>query len=155
METQLDHSDLVEIFTDGSCKGNPGPGGWAAILRFKGKTKQLSGAEAHTTNNRMEMTAAIMALEALNKPCRVRVVTDSEYLKKGITEWIKNWKRRNWLTSNKTPVKNEDLWRRLDDAVNRHEVIWEWVRGHDGHSENELVDQLANSAIQDMLNNRN
>ena len=155
METQLDHIDLVEIFTDGSCKGNPGPGGWAAILRFKGKTKQLSGAEARTTNNRMEMTAAIMALEALNKPCRVRVVTDSEYLKKGITEWIKNWKRRNWLTSNKTPVKNEDLWRRLDDAVNRHEVIWEWVRGHDGHSENELVDQLANTAIQDMLNNRN
>ena len=155
METQLDHIDLVEIFTDGSCKGNPGPGGWAAILRFKGKTKQLSGAEERTTNNRMEMTAAIMALEALNKPCRVRVVTDSEFLKKGITEWIKNWKRRNWLTSNKTPVKNEDLWRRLDDAVNRHEVIWEWVRGHDGHSENELVDQLANTAIQDMLNNRN
>lgn len=153
MEKELEQKDCVEIFTDGSCKGNPGPGGWAALLRYKGNVKKLSGAEPRTTNNRMEMTAAIMALEALKKPCKVRLVTDSEYLKKGITEWIKSWKMRNWLTSNKTPVKNEDLWRRLDEAVNRHEVIWEWVKGHNGHSENEQVDQLANSAIQNLSNN--
>ncbi len=152
MEKSLESNDHVEIFTDGSCKGNPGPGGWAALLRYKGKTKTLSGAEAKTTNNRMELTAAIMALEALKKPCQVRLVTDSEYLKKGITEWIKNWKKRNWLTSNKTPVKNEDLWRRLDEAVDRHEVTWEWVRGHNGHAENESVDQLANTAIKNLLN---
>lgn len=147
MERELGRNDLVEIFTDGSCKGNPGPGGWAALLRFKGHTKRLSGAEAHTTNNRMEMTAAIMALEALKKPCKVKLMTDSEYLKKGMTEWLKNWKLRNWLTANKTPVKNEDLWRRLDQAVSRHEVTWEWVKGHNGHVENEMVDELANNAI--------
>ncbi len=106
MEREVDSKDFVEIFTDGSCKGNPGPGGWAALLKFKGHQKELSGAEPHTTNNRMEMTAAIMALEALKRPCRVRLMTDSEYLKKGITEWLQNWKKRNWLTSNKTPVKN-------------------------------------------------
>lgn len=150
MEREVDSKDFVEIFTDGSCKGNPGPGGWAALLKFKGHQKELSGAEPHTTNNRMEMTAAIMALEALKRPCRVRLMTDSEYLKKGITEWLQNWKKRNWLTSNKTPVKNEDLWRRLDQAANRHEVTWEWVKGHNGHLENELVDQLANSAIKKM-----
>ncbi len=150
MEREVDSKDFVEIFTDGSCKGNPGPGGWAALLKFKGHQKELSGAEPHTTNNRMEMTAAIMALEALKRPCRVRLMTDSEYLKKGITEWLQNWKKRNWLTSNKTPVKNEDLWRRLDQAANRHEVTWEWVKGHNGHLENELVDQLANGAIKKM-----
>lgn len=150
MEREVDSKDFVEIFTDGSCKGNPGPGGWAALLKFKGHQKELSGAEPHTTNNRMEMTAAIMALEALKRPCRVRLMTDSEYLKKGITEWLQNWKKRNWLTSNKTPVKNDDLWRRLDQAANRHEVTWEWVKGHNGHLENELVDQLANSAIKKM-----
>lgn len=150
MEHEVDSNDFVEIFTDGSCKGNPGPGGWAALLKFKGHKKELSGAEPHTTNNRMEMTAAIMALETLKRPCRVKMVTDSEYLKKGITEWLKNWKKRNWLTSNKTPVKNEDLWRRLDQAVSRHEVAWEWVKGHNGHIENELVDVLANDAIKEM-----
>lgn len=150
MEREVDSNDFVEIFTDGSCKGNPGPGGWAALLKFKGHKKELSGAEPHTTNNRMEMTAAIMALETLKRPCRVKMVTDSEYLKKGITEWLKNWKKRNWLTSNKTPVKNEDLWRRLDQAVSRHEVAWEWVKGHNGHIENELVDVLANDAIKEM-----
>ena len=150
MEREVDSNDFVEIFTDGSCKGNPGPGGWAALLKFKGHKKELSGAEPHTTNNRMEMTAAIMALETLKRPCRVKMVTDSEYLKKGITEWLKNWKMRNWLTSNKTPVKNEDLWRRLDQAVSRHEVAWEWVKGHNGHIENELVDVLANDAIKEM-----
>ncbi len=154
MERELDQEDLVEIFTDGSCKGNPGPGGWAALLRFKGHTKELSGAEPRTTNNRMEMTAAIMALETLKKPCKVKLVTDSEYLKKGITEWLKNWKRRNWLTTNKTPVKNEDLWRRLDQAVSRHVVIWEWTRGHNGHMENEIVDQLAGAAIKDLTDRR-
>ncbi len=153
MEQLLPENDYVEIFTDGSCKGNPGPGGWAALMRFKGRSKKLTGAEPRTTNNRMEMMAAIMALEALTKPCKVKLVTDSEYLKKGITEWIKNWKKRNWLTANKTPVKNEDLWRRLDEAVNRHEVTWEWVRGHNGHSENETVDQMANSAIRGLSNN--
>lgn len=153
MEREVDSKDFVEIFTDGSCKGNPGPGGWAALLKFKGHQKELSGAEPHTTNNRMEMTAAIMALEALKRPCRVRLMTDSEYLKKGITEWLQNWKKRNWLTSNKTPVKNEDLWRRLDQAANRHEVTWEWVKGHNGHLENELVDQLANGAIKKMSPN--
>ncbi len=150
MEREVDSKDFVEIFTDGSCKGNPGPGGWAALLKFKGHKKELSGAEPHTTNNRMEMTAAIMALETLKRPCRVRLMTDSEYLKKGITEWLQNWKKRNWLTSSKTPVKNEDLWRRLDQAANRHEVTWEWVKGHNGHLENELVDELANSAIKEM-----
>ena len=154
MEREVDSNDFVEIFTDGSCKGNPGPGGWAALLKFKGHKKELSGAEPHTTNNRMEMTAAIMALETLKRPCRVKLVTDSEYLKKGITEWLKNWKKRNWLTSNKTPVKNEDLWRRLDQAVSRHEVAWEWVKGHNGHMENELVDVLANNAIKE-LNQKN
>ncbi len=154
MEQEVDSKDFVEIFTDGSCKGNPGPGGWAALLKFKGHKKELSGADPHTTNNRMEMTAAIMALETLKRPCRVRLMTDSEYLKKGITEWLKNWKKRDWLTSNKTPVKNEDLWRRLDQVVSSHEVTWEWVRGHNGHLENEFVDQLANSAIK-KLNKKN
>jgi len=142
----------VEIFTDGACRGNPGPGGWGALLRFGDQEKTLSGAEAHTTNNRMELYAAIAALEALNKPCCVELTTDSQYLRQGIIEWLADWKRRGWKTAAKKPVKNQDLWQRLDAAVQRHEINWHWVRGHSGHVENELVDQLANEAIDEMLN---
>lgn len=144
-------SDVVEIFTDGACRGNPGPGGWAALLRFRGREKRLSGALPMTTNNRMELFAAVMALEALTRPCRVRLVTDSQYLKNGITEWIKNWKKRGWMTSQKTPVKNEDLWRRLDAAAARHEVEWLWTKGHNQHRENEAVDALAREAVDELL----
>jgi ribonuclease HI len=144
-------TDVVEIFTDGACKGNPGPGGWAALLRCKESGKTLSGAEPMTTNNRMEMMAAIKALEALKRPCKVKLVTDSQYLMKGITEWLKNWKRRGWKTAQGTPVKNAELWRRLDEAVSRHQVEWAWVRGHNNHTENEAVDGLARKAIEDMV----
>ena len=137
----------VEIFTDGACRGNPGPGGWAAILRYRGVEKELSGYEAETTNNRMEMTAAISGLEALKRPCRVRIYSDSQYLRDGITKWIHGWKRRGWLTADKQPVKNVDLGRRLDAAAGRHVVDWEWVRGHSGHPENERADALARGRI--------
>jgi ribonuclease HI len=143
--------EQVEIFTDGACRGNPGPGGWGVLLRAKGREKTLCGAERETTNNRMELTAAIMALDALKRPCRVDLTTDSQYVKKGITEWIGNWKRRGWKTADRKAVKNDDLWRRLDAAVARHEVHWHWVRGHSGHPENERADQLANQAIDEML----
>jgi ribonuclease HI len=143
--------DAVEIFTDGACRGNPGPGGWAALLRFKGTKKVMSGATAMTTNNRMEMTAAIMALEVLRRPCKVRISTDSQYLMKGMTEWLNNWKKRNWRTAQNTPVKNEDLWRRLDAASGRHQVKWYWVRGHNSHEENEMVDALARKAIAELI----
>ncbi|PKM42608.1 MAG: ribonuclease HI [Gammaproteobacteria bacterium HGW-Gammaproteobacteria-1] len=143
-------SDTVEIFTDGACRGNPGPGGWGALLRFKGKEKNLYGGEPLTTNNRMELTAAIMALEELKRGCRVRLTTDSQYVMKGITEWLPNWRRRGWKTADKKPVKNADLWQRLDEACKRHQVEWAWVRGHNGHAENELADQLANRAIDEM-----
>ncbi len=144
-------SDIVEIFTDGACKGNPGPGGWAALLRWKGREKSLSGGHPHTTNNRMEMIAAIEALESLKRPCTVRLSTDSQYLMNGITKWIKNWKRRGWMTSQNTPVKNEELWRRLDDAMSRHQVEWKWVKGHNNHEENELVDGLAKKAMKNFI----
>lgn len=144
-------SDLVEIFTDGACKGNPGPGGWAAILRWNGAEKELSGGAPHTTNNRMEMMAAISALEALKRPCRVRITTDSEYLKNGITKWIKNWKKRGWITSQNTPVKNVELWKRLDEATARHQIEWRWVKGHSAHEENERCDTLAKSAMKEFL----
>ncbi len=144
-------AETVEIFTDGACRGNPGPGGWGALLRYKGHEKTLSGAEPHTTNNRMELMAAIRALESLKRPCKVRLTTDSQYLRKGITEWMDNWKRRGWRTADKRPVKNEDLWRRLDAAARRHDVQWHWVKGHSGHRENELADELANQAIDRML----
>jgi ribonuclease HI len=137
----------VEIFTDGACRGNPGPGGWAAILRYRGVEKELSGYEADTTNNRMEMTAAIAGLEALKRPCRVRLYSDSQYLRDGITKWIHGWKQRGWRTADKQPVKNVDLWQRLDAAAARHLVTWEWVRGHAGHPENERADALARAAI--------
>lgn len=141
----------VEIFTDGACKGNPGPGGWGAVLRYKGTQKHLNGAEADTTNNRMELTAALMALNALKRPCRVKLTTDSEYLRKGITEWIHGWKQKGWRTAGKQPVKNADLWQALDAAVQRHQIEWRWVKGHSGHPENELADELANQAIDAML----
>jgi ribonuclease HI len=143
-------NDIVEIYTDGACRGNPGPGGWGALLRFKDKEKSLYGAEALTTNNRMELTAAIMALEALKRGCKVRLTTDSQYVMKGITEWLVNWRRRGWKTADKKPVKNADLWQRLDTACQRHQIEWAWVRGHNGHAENELADELANRAIDEM-----
>jgi ribonuclease HI len=142
---------IVEIYTDGACRGNPGPGGWGALLRFAENEKELLGAEADTTNNRMELTAAIKSLEALSKPCKVRLTTDSVYVKNGITQWIENWKRKNWQTSNRKPVKNVDLWKQLDEASSRHEIEWCWVKGHSGHLENERADQLANTGIDNML----
>jgi ribonuclease HI len=138
--------DKVEVFTDGACSGNPGPGGWGAILRAKGSEKELSGAEADTTNNRMELMAVIAAMEALKRPCAVTITTDSQYVMKGMTEWLDGWKRKNWRTANKKPVKNVDLWQRLDAAIQSHQVDWQWVRGHDGHPENERADQLAVAA---------
>ncbi|MCX4192253.1 ribonuclease HI [Methylophaga sp. OBS1] len=138
--------DHVEIFTDGACSGNPGPGGWGAILRAKGTEKQLSGSEKLTTNNRMEMMAVIAALEALKRPCRVTITTDSQYVMKGMTEWLPGWKAKNWKTAAKKPVKNAELWQRLDKAIAQHQVKWEWVRGHNGHPENERADQLAVAA---------
>jgi ribonuclease HI len=137
----------VEIFTDGACRGNPGPGGWAAILRYRDTEKELSGGEAATTNNRMEMTAAIAALEALKRPCRVRLYTDSQYLRDGIVQWLRGWKARNWRTADKKPVKNVDLWQRLDAATTPHQIEWLWVRGHAGHPENERADALARAAV--------
>ncbi|MSO70613.1 MAG: ribonuclease HI [Alphaproteobacteria bacterium] len=139
---------LVEIFTDGACLGNPGPGGWGAILRAEGQEYELSGGEKATTNNRMEMTAAIAALEALTRPSRVRVVTDSTYLRDGITRWIASWQRKGWKTADNKPVKNKDLWQRLLEAEAPHKVEWEWVRGHDGHPENDRCDQLARDAAE-------
>lgn len=144
--------DMVELFTDGACRGNPGPGGWGVLMRYKKHKKELYGAEPHTTNNRMELTAAIMGLESLKRPCKVHITTDSEYLRKGITEWIDDWKKRGWKTAAKKPVKNEDLWQRLDKAANGHAIKWHWVRGHTGHEENEVADGLANKAIDEMLN---
>jgi len=138
----------VEIFTDGACSGNPGPGGWGALLRYGAVEKELSGGEPATTNNRMEMMAAIAALEALKRPAKVKLHTDSQYLRNGITEWLPNWKRRGWKTADKKPVKNADLWQRLEAAEKPHQVEWLWVRGHDGHVENERVDLLARNAIQ-------
>jgi ribonuclease HI len=143
--------ERVEIFTDGACRGNPGPGGWGAVLSYGGREKRLSGAQAHTTNNRMELMAAIMALEALKRPSRVSLTTDSTYLKKGITEWLPQWKRRGWRTADRRPVKNDDLWRRLEAAAADHEILWHWVRGHRGHAGNELADTLANEAIDHWL----
>ncbi len=137
----------VEIFTDGACKGNPGPGGWGAILRHGERERELSGAEPQTTNNRMELTAAIMGLRALTKPCQVALSTDSTYVRDGITKWIFGWQRNGWRTADKKPVKNADLWQALLDASRPHKVEWHWVKGHAGHPENERADQLANAAI--------
>jgi ribonuclease HI len=133
----------VEIFTDGACRGNPGPGGWGALLRTGGKERELSGGEDLTTNNRMELTAAIRALEALTKPCRVKLHTDSQYVRDGITKWIHGWRRNGWRTADRKPVKNAELWQELLDAAERHRIEWHWVRGHSGHPENDRVDALA------------
>ncbi len=139
--------EIVEIHTDGACSGNPGPGGWAAILAWKGREKELSGAEPATTNNRMELLAAIRALEALKRPMRVRIYTDSEYLRRGMSEWLAGWKRRGWRTAAKKPVRNRDLWERLDELCHRHEVEWHWLKGHAGDPLNERADRLAREAI--------
>ena len=144
-------ADSVHIYTDGACRGNPGPGGWGAILRYRDRERELYGAERTTTNNRMELMAAIQALEALTRPCDIVVTTDSEYLRKGITEWLPQWKRRGWKTAAKQPVKNQDLWERLERAVERHQIRWDWIKGHSGHPENERADALANRAIDEML----
>lgn len=141
---------LVEIFTDGACRGNPGPGGWGVVLRAGQTERYLHGGEAYTTNNRMELMAAIQALRALNQKCHVRVTTDSNYVRQGITEWLTRWKKRAWLTADKQPVKNQDLWQALDDLSRAHEISWHWVRGHSGHRENELADQLANQGIDEL-----
>jgi len=140
----------IEIYTDGACRGNPGPGGWGALLRFDGQEKELCGGERDTTNNRMELTAAIEGLKALTEPCDVVLTTDSQYVRKGITEWLAGWKRKGWRTAAKQPVKNVDLWQALDEQSNRHKVDWRWVKGHSGHAENERADQLANRGIDEL-----
>jgi ribonuclease HI len=140
-------SEPVQLFTDGACKGNPGPGGWGALLRYNGRERELFGGEPQTTNNRMELLAVIRGLQALKRQCAVEVTTDSQYVKNGITQWIHNWKRNGWKTAAKKPVKNEDLWRELDQAIAEHDVTWHWVKGHSGHPENERADALANAGI--------
>lgn len=144
-------TDIVDIYSDGACRGNPGPGGWGVVLRYQGHEKRLHGGEPQTTNNQMELMAAIKGLEALSRRCKVRVTTDSKYVRDGITQWLPNWKRRGWKTANKKPVKNQELWQRLDELAAQHEVEWHWVRGHAGHPENELADELANLGIDEML----
>ncbi|MEH6388325.1 MULTISPECIES: ribonuclease HI [Pseudomonas] len=144
----------IEIFTDGACKGNPGPGGWGVLLRLGPHEKTLYGGELQTTNNRMELTAAIRGLEALKRPAQVVLTTDSEYVMKGIREWMPNWKKRGWKTASKQPVKNADLWQELDLLVNQHQVEWRWVKGHSGHPENELADELANLGVEKVLAER-
>jgi ribonuclease HI len=142
-----DQKSVVEIFTDGACSGNPGPGGWGALLRWNGHERELSGAETSTTNNRMELMAAIVALESLKRGVTVKLYTDSTYVRDGITKWLHAWKKRNWRTADKKPVKNVDLWQRLEAALGEHKIEWHWVRGHSGHVENERVDLLARQAI--------
>jgi ribonuclease HI len=144
-------NNMVEIFTDGACKGNPGPGGWGVLLRYQQQEKQLFGGECDTTNNRMELTAAIEGLKALKRPCDVHLTTDSSYVKDGIQKWLMNWKKNNWRTSQKQPVKNQDLWQELDALVGKHQVTWHWVKGHSGHRENEIADQLANKGVEQVL----
>ena len=139
--------ETVEIFTDGACRGNPGVGGWGVLLRYQGKIRELCGYQADTTNNQMELMAAIQGLEALNRPCQVILTTDSQYVRQGITEWLSGWKRKGWRTAAGKPVKNMELWQRLEKATTSHQIDWRWVKGHSGHAENERVDQLANLAI--------
>ena len=140
----------VKIYTDGACRGNPGPGGWGAVLQYNGQEKRLHGGERETTNNRMEMTAVIRALEALRRPCRITLTTDSKYVIQGITEWIHGWKKKDWRTAGKKPVQNVDLWQKMDSLVAGHEIEWHWVKGHSGHPENELADALANKGIDEL-----
>ncbi|MBP54572.1 MAG: ribonuclease HI [Marinobacter sp.] len=142
----------VVLYTDGACKGNPGPGGWGVVLRYGDANKMLHGGEANTTNNRMELMAAIQGLKALRRACDVELYTDSQYVRKGITEWMTGWKRNGWKTAAKKPVKNEDLWRELDDEVARHKVNWHWVKGHSGNPDNELADELANRGVEELAN---
>lgn len=142
----------VYIYTDGACRGNPGPGGWGALLRYGRHEKILSGAETATTNNRMELTAAIQALATMREPCKIELYTDSQYLQKGISEWLADWKKRGWKKADKKLVKNADLWQALEQEASRHQVTWHWVKGHSGHPENELVDSIANQAIDELLN---
>lgn len=144
-------TEKVEIYTDGACSGNPGPGGWGVILRYKNKEKELSGFEAMTTNNRMELMAAIEGIKALKRSVKIEVYTDSQYLRDGITKWLFQWKKNNWRLSNKSPVKNQDLWEELDALTHNHDVSWHWVRGHSGHPENERADALARQAIEEAL----
>lgn len=144
-------NELIEIFTDGACKGNPGPGGWGAWLRCGPHEKELFGGELLTTNNRMELLAVIRALESLKRPSRARIATDSQYVQKGISEWIKGWKARGWRTASKAPVKNVDLWQELDTLANKHEIEWVWVKGHAGHDGNERADQLANRGVETVI----
>lgn len=141
----------VLIYTDGACRGNPGPGGWGALLRYGKHEKKLLGGETETTNNRMELTAAIQALASLREPCKIELHTDSQYVQKGISEWMINWKKKNWKKSDNHPVKNADLWQELDKQASRHQITWHWVKGHSGHPENDLVDALANQAIDDLM----
>ena len=140
----------VEIFTDGACRGNPGPGGWGALLRYGDREKSLYGGETDTTNNRMELTAVIEGLMALTQPCKITLTSDSTYVLKGIQEWLPGWKKRNWKTAGKKPVKNVDLWQKLDALIDTHEIDWRWVKGHSGHRENEIADQLANRGIDEL-----
>ena len=144
-------ASTVQIYSDGGCRGNPGPGGWGVLLRYEGHTKTLYGAESHTTNNRMELMGAIKGLEALKKTCPVELYTDSQYVRKGMIEWMANWKKNGWRNAKKEPVKNADLWQLLDQQAARHQVTWHWVKGHSGHPENEQADQLANQAIDELL----
>lgn len=141
----------INIYTDGACKGNPGPGGWGAVLQYGEHSKELFGGETDTTNNRMELMAAIEALSILKEPCEIILTTDSQYVRKGITEWLAGWKRNGWKTAARKPVKNEDLWRRLDEQTARHHIQWKWVKGHSGHPGNELADQLANRGVEQAL----
>ena len=142
---------IVEIFTDGACRGNPGPGGWGAILRYQGKTRELYGGETHTTNNRMELTAVIKALQSLKRPCKIEITTDSKYVCDGVVQWLPNWKKRHWKTSTKKPVKNSELWQELDHLIVVHQIEWRWVKGHSGHLENERADELANIGLEEHL----
>ena len=141
-------NNIVHIYTDGACKGNPGPGGWGAILHYNGNIKEINGYSPDTTNNIMEITAVIKAINLLNRPCTITITTDSTYVKNGITKWIHTWKNKNWKTANKKPVKNKKLWQQLDKAIKQHDVTWEWVKGHSGHPQNEKADELANKAIE-------
>lgn len=140
----------VEIFTDGACRGNPGPGGWGVLMRYAGEEKSLWGGESDTTNNRMELNAVIEGLAALKRPCEVTLTSDSTYVLKGIQEWMPNWKKRGWKTASKQPVKNVDLWQKLDAVIGEHKIDWQWVKGHSGHRENEIADQLANRGIDEL-----
>lgn len=140
----------IEIYTDGACKGNPGPGGWGVLLRYNGTEKTLHGGEAHTTNNRMELMAAIKGLESLSRPCEVNLYTDSQYLRQGMMDWLKSWKKNGWKNSKKEPVKNADLWKILDALATTHQVTWHWVKGHSGHVDNDRVDSLANMGIEQL-----